>query len=481
MAEDKQSMIAYCPECGEEYDSSFNACPTDGAKLYHYRAGEWQNDPLLGEVVDERFRIEQVLGEGGMGKVYRAMQLSVDRPVALKVLNKAVDSNQEFIKRFLREARVISGFNHPNIVRLVDFGQDSKQDLLYLVMEMLDGADLAGLIERGRFKVALAVEIALQVCAALSEPHAHEVVHRDLKPENLILVVTSDGSLQVKVLDFGIAQAVEGDAKLTKTGVVYGTPTYMAPEQAQGVEMTNRTDIYALGIILFQMLVGRPPFEGDTAMQIILAHVQSPAPQMLDFLEPGDVPQSLIQLVEDMIRKAPDQRPASVLEVRDRLEAIQAELGLARVRLDGTASFDEMFDPWLLEPFDMEARSRMKTPAIAASPKEDDVAVEPERAAASTERVTGEPASDTVISQASASKKSKLGLFLVIALLVVLVGGAAVWLLMPTMGFVRPFSKDSKYVLPWSEDSNYVMPWSDEAAVPWSEGDGDASKEKATK
>jgi serine/threonine protein kinase len=475
MTQGTDSMIAYCPECGEEYDSGFNACPEDGAKLYHYHANEWQDDPLLGEVVDGRFRIDQVLGEGGMGKVYRAMQLSVDRPVALKVLHKSVDSNQEFIKRFLREARVISGFNHPNIVRLVDFGQDSDQDLLYLVMEMLDGADLALLIERGRFKVELAVEIALQVCAALSEPHAHEVVHRDLKPENLILVVTSDGSLQVKVLDFGIAQAVEGDAKLTKTGVVYGTPTYMAPEQAQGVEMTNRTDIYALGIILYQMLVGRPPFEGDTAMQIILAHVQTQPPKMLDFLEPGDMPPSLVELVDDMIRKAADQRPTSVLEVRDRLEAIQTELGLARVRLDSAEPFDAMFEPFLLAPFDRDAHANAAAPALpsASLSAGDASSIEAERATASTEQVTGDSASDgPAVDQAvDAQPKSRLGLLLVIGLVIVVGGGAAVWFLLPSMGFVRPGSQDSKYVLPWSEDSKYVMPWSDEAAAPWS-GDG---------
>lgn len=487
MVDEKEDMVAYCPECGTEYDGHFNACPEDGTKLYHYRAAAKDDDPLIGTEIDGRFRIERVLGEGGMGKVYRAVQLSVDRPVALKVLHRAVGKNREFIQRFLREARVISGFKHPNIVTLVDFGQDPRQDLLYLVMEMLDGGDLAGLLERGRLRVELAVEIALQVCAALSEPHASGVVHRDLKPENLMLVVTSDGSLQVKVLDFGIAQAVEGDTKLTKTGMVYGTPKYMAPEQAQGAEMTGRTDIYALGIILFQMLVGQAPFDGDTAMQIALHQVQSPAPQVRDLLGPEDVPESLVLLVSDMLRKAPEQRPDSVLEVRDRLEAVQNELQNSRVRLAVDQPFGERFSSWILEPVTVTALRSATPPAMRASgtsgaagsddPADTARAIAPTEAAEAVAPPTPEQRPDeqqvhTVagesMSPSSSNKTSSKGkIIAVLVLLVLVAGGVAAWLLS------ADYELAYEYAGPGAENSEYVWPWSDEAdrsALPIDDG-----------
>ncbi len=463
MAQQTQDTVAYCPECGAEYDPSFNACPEDGAKLYQYRAGERVDDPLLGEVIDERFRIEEVLGEGGMGKVYLAIQLSVDRPVALKVLHKAVGKNEDFIKRFLREARVISGFNHPNIVRLVDFGQDMEHDLLYLVMEMVEGTDLGGLLERGRLRVAMALEITAQVCAALSEPHAHQVVHRDLKPDNLMLGVTTDGSLQVKVLDFGIAQAADGNTKLTKTGMVHGTPKYMAPEQARGDEMSGRTDIYSLGIILFQMLVGHAPFSGDTAMQIVLQHVQTPAPDMRQFVGTDEVPDSLVRLVGEMIRKAPEQRPASVLEVRDRIEIIQRELDLPRVRLQVGASAEEMFEPWLLDPLDFHAGQPVVTPSPADGFFTDDVEhIDAERALAETQSASAESLGTADASQTPAPsaapprRKSKLPLVLILLFVLVLLAGGAVvafLLVAPQYEYIGPGSKDAEYVWPWSGSS----------------------------
>lgn len=496
MVDEKDDMVAYCPECGTEYEGHFNACPEDGAKLYHYRAAEKDEDPLIGTELDGRFRIERVLGEGGMGKVYRAVQLSVDRPVALKVLHRAVGKNKEFIQRFMREARVISGFNHPNIVTLVDFGQDPRQNLLYLVMEMLDGGDLAGLLERGRLRVELAVEIALQVCAALSEPHANDVVHRDLKPENLMLVVTSDGSLQVKVLDFGIAQAVEGDGKLTKTGMVYGTPKYMAPEQAQGAEMTGRTDIYALGIILFQMLVGQAPFDGDTAMQIALQQVQSPAPQVRDLLGPEDVPESLVLLVSDMLRKASDQRPASVLEVRDRLEAVQGELDNPRVRLAVDQPFDERFAPWMLEPVEISVVRSATPPGMRSTGPSDDSstpanteesarAVAPTEAAEALAQPTPEHRPDekrvhTVAAestpQTSPNKKTSVGkIITVLVLLVLVAGGVAAWLLSSEYEFAY------EYAGPGSDDSEYVWPWSDEADRTVLNSGGEGAREPEAK
>ncbi|MFP4597614.1 MAG: serine/threonine-protein kinase [Persicimonas sp.] len=453
MADGTQSMVAYCAECGAEYDSSFSACPEDGAKLYHYSVDEQGDDALVGEVLDARFRIERVLGEGGMGKVYRASQLSVDRPVALKVLHGSLSSDQSFIKRFLREARVVSNFKHPNIVSLVDFGQDAERNLLYLVMELLDGQDLDGLLDRGRFHPELALEIAAQVCAALSEPHANEVVHRDLKPDNLMLTVTSDGSLQVKVLDFGIAQAVDGDTKLTQTGMVFGTPQYMAPEQAAGAETSASTDIYALGIILYSMLVGRPPFEGETAMQIILHHMQSPVPDVREFAGLEGTPPSLAELVGDMVQKDPADRPATVLEVRDRLEAIMAEMGASRVRLDVSKPHAEMFAPWLLGPI---------VDGTAGVASDDVSTVKPTPGDSGQQDVSGQHAATTVRAAEQTKSRSKWPIVLILIVLLGLIGGSAgaVWNYAP-YGF-----------FPWEKPSTSKKSSSDKAS---------ASKKKSSK
>lgn len=442
MADGTQSMVAYCAECGAEYDGSFSACPEDGAKLYHYSVDEQGDDALVGEVLDARFRIERVLGEGGMGKVYRAMQLSVDRPVALKVLHGNLSSDQSFIKRFLREARVVSNFQHPNIVSLVDFGQDSERNLLYLVMELLDGQDLDGLLGRGRFHPELALEIAAQVCAALSEPHANEVVHRDLKPDNLMLTVTSDGSLQVKVLDFGIAQAVDGDTKLTKTGMVFGTPQYMAPEQAAGAETSASTDIYALGIILYSMLVGRPPFDGETAMQIILHHMQSPVPDVREFAGLEGTPPSLAELVRDMVHKEPAERPATVLDVRDKLEAIMVEMGASRVRLDVHKPYDEMFAPWILEPIVGGAAGAASDDVSTVKPTAGDAG--PDAGQGSDQQgAAGQNAATTIRSTEQTKSRSKWPIVVVLIVLLGLIGGSAgaVWNYAP-YGFF-PWEKTS--------------------------------------
>ncbi len=465
MADGKQSMVAYCAECGAEYDSSFSACPEDGAKLYHYSVDDQGDDALVGEVLDARFRIERVLGEGGMGKVYRAAQLSVDRPVALKVLHGNLSSDQSFIKRFLREARVVSNFQHPNIVSLVDFGQDAERNLLYLVMELLDGQDLDGLLDRGRFHPELALEIAAQVCAALSEPHANEVVHRDLKPDNLMLTVTSDGSLQVKVLDFGIAQAVDGDTKLTKTGMVFGTPQYMAPEQAAGAETSAATDIYALGIILYSMLVGRPPFDGETAMQIILHHMQSPVPDVREFAGLEGTPPSLAELVRDMVQKEPADRPATVLEVRDKLEAIMAEMGASRVRLDVHKPHDEMFAPWILEPIAGGAGGAASDDVSTVKPTAGDAGQDsgPGSGQDSGEQgAAGQIAATTVRSAEQTKSRSKWPIVVILIVLIGLIGGSAgaVWNYAP-YGF-----------FPWEKPSKSTKSSSDKAS---------ASKKKSAK
>ena len=340
-------MTLYCPECNETYaDETMSVCPTDGTRLYVVQDDDI--DALIGSVIDGRFRIDHTLGIGGMGTVYRGVQLSVNRPVAIKVLRTELSSREVALERFFREAKTISQLSHPNIVKLIDFGQDRDRGLLYLVMELVNGHNLADLIARGRLRMALALEVAYQVCGALTEPHARGVIHRDLKPDNLLLVPISDGTVQAKVLDFGIARALESNTKLTGTGMICGTPAYMAPEQAQNEQLDPRTDLYGLGVILYEMLSGWPPFSGTSSLQIMLKHIQEVPTPLRDLLPPATLPPDVENLVYDMMSKDRAERPTTAREIRDRIEHIRRSMGLEAVRVDFESDANTIFHDWLL-------------------------------------------------------------------------------------------------------------------------------------
>jgi tRNA A-37 threonylcarbamoyl transferase component Bud32 len=305
-------------------------------------------DPLVGEVLDGRFRIDAPLSEGGMGKVYLASQMGVDRKVAVKVLRSDIADNETIIKRFLREARTISGFSHPNIVNFIDFGQDSDHQALYLVMELIDGVELGELMEKGRLRADFAIEIASQVCSALSEPHHNDVVHRDLKPANLMLLPLMDGSMQVKVVDFGIANAMQSQTRLTQTGAVCGTPHYMAPEQASGGQVTPATDIYGLGAILFHLITGDVMYDAGSGLQIMFKHVDEPLPDFRDYEGIGELPDRFVELFQRMVAKDPADRPSGVLEIRNELEAIKRESRFGEIRVDPDEPTETVFDHWVM-------------------------------------------------------------------------------------------------------------------------------------
>ncbi|MFB6263481.1 MAG: protein kinase [Bradymonadaceae bacterium] len=375
MSAEEDQLKVVCPECGGEYGEGVETCPDDGAELVSFTISETgELDPLVGTVLDDRFRIESVLGEGGMGKVYRAEQMSIERDVAVKVVHAEHYDDETVIKRFFREARVISKFSHPNIVNLIDFGRDDESDVLYFVMELIEGHPLEEMLGEGRIAPDLAVEVAEQTCQALSEPHSHGIVHRDLKPDNLMLLPISDGSVQTKVVDFGVAQALQSETKLTKTGAVCGTPHYMAPEQAEGGDVGPETDLYALGVILYEMLAGRPPFGGDKALQIMLSHVQEEHDPLERALPPGSLlPEELSRLVDDLLTKDPAERPDDVLAVRDRLSAIAERHDFGPIRVDPAADVEEMFDGWLLagpetQQPDPSGDARPATDASRAAP-----------------------------------------------------------------------------------------------------------------
>ena len=348
-------MKLYCPECETRYEGDeYEICPDDGARLFRLDSPDEEGDPLIGAVIEDRFRIEDLVGTGGMGAVYRGIQLSVQREVAIKVLRPELVDREVMLERFFREAKVVSEMSHPNIVRLVDFGQDQDRDLLYLAMELVEGTDLGDLLRDGRLRTNLALEVVYQICGALTEPHARGIVHRDLKPENLVMMPISDGTLQVKVLDFGIARALEGGTKLTKTGMICGTPSYMSPEQAQNEEIDGRTDLYALGVLLFEMLTGSPPFVGETSLQVLLCHIQRPAPNLATAVPAGTVPDEVSELVGRLLAKQPGDRPRSAREVRDEIDELRRQLQLRPVRLE-TDETD--FAPWVLPRLEIRSNS----------------------------------------------------------------------------------------------------------------------------
>jgi serine/threonine protein kinase len=355
-------MKLFCPECRSTFDESETVCPNDGTRLYRLDPAD---DPLVGATLDGRYRIDWLIGEGGMGAVYRGIQLSVNREIAIKVLRTELNDREVALERFFREAKLVSELSHPNIVRVVDFGQDHERDLLFLVMEMVRGVSLGDLLEQGRLRANFALELAYQVCGALTEPHAAGIVHRDLKPDNLLLVPVSDGTIQVKVLDFGIARALERNTRLTATGMICGTPAYMAPEQSRNQGLDARTDLYALGVLLYEMLAGLPPFSGQSSLQIMLKHIQEEPARLRDILPPSALPEQLEDLVHDMMSKERDARPQSAHEVRKRIEALRSKFDFDPVRIDTTLEETAMFEEWLLPSLPTAAEAtRSETQAL---------------------------------------------------------------------------------------------------------------------
>lgn len=282
------------------------------------------HDALLdvGAVVDERYRIERLLGEGGMGAVYRAVHVGLGRTVALKVLKLEWLGFGEVVRRFRQEARAASAIGHPNIIELLDTGSlaDGRP---YIAMEYLDGRTLYDeLTHNGAMSTPRACRIGAAIAHALAATHAIGIVHRDLKAENVILVPSNDGEI-VKVLDFGVSADL-GDAgpRMTRPGLAVGTPIYMAPEQALAAPPTPGFDIYALGVVLFEMLSGQPPIDGTTAVEI-LQRKATAAPSLAKVCP--DLPPALIDLVDRCLAIAPEQRPSDAAEIARVLERVNAE------------------------------------------------------------------------------------------------------------------------------------------------------------
>ena len=278
-----------------------------------------------GTIVADRYKIESFLAQGGMAQVYVATQQQINRLVALKVLSPMFSMNPGVVMRFFREAHVIGSLVHPNTVRIYDMGE-TPDKRMFIAMELLKGEELSERIKRGPMTPAEALPIVRQVAGSLSEAHQLGIIHRDLKPDNIFLTSMN----VVKVLDFGIAKlksddSKEGGKKLTKAGTAPGTPEYMSPEQARGKELDARADLYSLGVVLYEMLKGEPPFEEATFLGTILMHIQAPPPPL-----PESVPLPLRNyVINRLLAKDPNSRPASAEVFIEEIDQLSRKLGLS--------------------------------------------------------------------------------------------------------------------------------------------------------
>ncbi|HLX31260.1 MAG TPA: protein kinase [Gaiellaceae bacterium] len=277
------------------------------------------SQPRVGDVVADRYELEAVCGSGGMSSVFRAHDVQLDRLVAVKILHDRYADEDEYVQRFLREARAVAQLSHPNIVTVIDRGEDEGRH--YIVFEYVEGENLKELIVRsGRLPLRRAVELAIAIADGLAFAHAHGLVHRDVKPQNVLLNRSGD----VKVTDFGIARSLDVEHGVTQTGTVLGTGEYLAPEQASGEPVSPATDEYSLGIVLWELVTGDVPFGGENFVAVALRHVHEQPPSLSD-LRPG-VPPRLAATIERALQKDPARRFPSMEAFADELRACLAGL-----------------------------------------------------------------------------------------------------------------------------------------------------------
>lgn len=325
-----------CPTCQAGYPTNFAVCPQDGTPLVE--VGLWSP----GSVIRGKYRILNKIGQGGMGAVYKALHVTFDELRAIKVISAELIHDQLFVKRFQHEAVITRKLQHPNAVRVDDI-DEAEDGRPFIVMEYIEGQSLRKLIEeQGAMPVDRACSVIKQAAEALDAAHRLGMIHRDIKPDNIVLIQTPEGE-QAKVLDFGIAKIKEGGSgetggmTLTGTGVVIGTPQYMSPEQAMGKrgdQLDGRSDLYSLGIVMYQTLTGELPFKADTTMEMLIAHLQQPAPNVRAVRPELHIPDPIAQIVMRLLEKKPEHRPRTARALIEEIEAAEsAASGVAETQV----------------------------------------------------------------------------------------------------------------------------------------------------
>jgi serine/threonine-protein kinase len=283
---------------------------------------------LLGRQIFGQYTIVRKLGEGGMGAVYQARQEAIDQDIAIKVLLSEAARSPEIVQRFHREAKVISMLSHPNIIRVFIFGR-TEEGLLYLAMEFVNGRELREDLRGQPMDELRAIRIMKQACSALAEAHDLGIIHRDLKPDNILLTKFRGDNDFVKILDFGIAKITENEdsnqAKLTQAGIVYGTPEYLSPEQAQALKLDRRTDIYSLGVMLYEMMTGQVPFMADSPVKILTKHVFE-EPRRPNEIAGGRIAPTMENIILKAMKKDPKERFDNALDMFRALVRREQEL-----------------------------------------------------------------------------------------------------------------------------------------------------------
>ncbi|MBX9667841.1 MAG: serine/threonine-protein kinase [Candidatus Obscuribacterales bacterium] len=345
-----------CLICHKAVAAEHAKCPDDGGELVNTK-----QDKLIGEVFANRYKILSVIGQGGMSTVYKAQHTYMDRVVAVKLLHNHLVSDPISVQRFQQEAKAAASLSHANIITVFDFGV-TEDGLAFLVMDYLEGPSLGDLLDRtGSVPPEEALDIFRQVLKGLCHAHRKGVIHRDLKPRNLVLAVDEDGTVQVKIVDFGIAKIVPQDGgesqHLTQTGEVFGSPIYMSPEQCSGQPLDLRSDIYSLGCVMFEVLVGAPPFLGQNAVETMSMHVNDDPPPFKQIDAQANIPKDLEDLILTCLEKSPKKRFQTTSAV---LEALPLPNGVKRVSQTGTV---------VMRLEDMSTQSAQGLPAKGKTPR----------------------------------------------------------------------------------------------------------------
>lgn len=319
--------MKYCPACNKTYPGDYNVCPADQTGLQNTH--EFQP----GMIIRNKYQIQDRIGVGGMGVVYRAKHLTFNEVCAIKIVSDAIAGDANFLQRFQTEAVVTRKLRHPNAVRVDDFDY-TEDGRPFIVMELVEGKNIGETLHaEGPFRVPRALRIATQTARALGVAHRLGVVHRDIKPANILLATDEQGQEIAKVLDFGIAKLreVAGEAQpgMTMTGMVVGTPLYMSPEQFMGKkaagEIDGRTDIYSLGVVLYQMVTAQLPFEGDTPYSLMLQHMQGTVRPPHELAPDLHIPESLSRVILKAIDKSRDQRFQTAEEFIAAMDEVAAD------------------------------------------------------------------------------------------------------------------------------------------------------------